>query len=590
MLPALLALLSWANARAGAAEFTPLGSLDLGPHGLRLLETLSLPDSRATERTAALARLAEPLETAAAHRDTPGAHLALALYRLYGAHDPVAALPAFLTAAAGAPDDLDVRAHTLLCRLAYPLWIGEGPDPGCVERAEVEELLTRLPSGSLAAERLRRALLPADQNEKRREQAQHLRAAALESGGGSRFVTRSGRCSLTLPSGLHATYTRRRNREELSETVAVLSGGGAFWELRRLTGTDLAPLLRAAWVVARWNGAEPPLRWVATRDGAFWMGATESAAGETRRGVVIARGEGRWYLETMVPAGADPQAAFRRQETLALSLEALSLRHPEPAQMPGLDAAPEAVVAYLEAVAERSDWLRFSSLGRSARGRPLLAAQLGHPAAPSTGARVVALARQHGDEPAPTLAALRLIHRLALEPCPGDDALLWRVALAVVPLVNPDGAAAFRRRNGNAADLNRDWERLSQPETRAVDRFVRDWKPQLLLDLHEMLPEDRSPGYFIQANQHSWRPGAAGERFARAHAAILKRLRAVGCPARVVSDRHSRTLAHTEFARRGIPALLLESQVYAGGAERDLPRRVRFHVESVLAALQTVGR
>jgi predicted deacylase len=127
-------------------------------------------------------------------------------------------------------------------------------------------------------------------------------------------------------------------------------------------------------------------------------------------------------------------------------------------------------------------------LGESVRGRKLVAWHLGQPGKP----KVVLMATMHGNERAPRqiLQVLR------------DGRQINGVDLWVVPTYNPDGAAAGTRKNAHGVDLNRNypyrWADLdgnyesgprpaSEPETRAMMRFLRDVRPGWILSFHQPL-------------------------------------------------------------------------------------------------------
>jgi protein MpaA len=127
-------------------------------------------------------------------------------------------------------------------------------------------------------------------------------------------------------------------------------------------------------------------------------------------------------------------------------------------------------------------------IGTSVRGRPIVAWHLGE-----TGKRkVVLIAGMHGNEPAPT-AILRTLR---------DGRSVHGIDLWVVPAYNPDGLARGTRRNARGVDLNRnypyDWAPLtgsyysgprasSEPETRAMMRFLGKVRPDRILSFHQPL-------------------------------------------------------------------------------------------------------
>jgi murein tripeptide amidase MpaA len=128
-------------------------------------------------------------------------------------------------------------------------------------------------------------------------------------------------------------------------------------------------------------------------------------------------------------------------------------------------------------------------IGYSVAGRPIRAWRLGDP---SSRVRAVAIASLHGDEPAPRAILQRLRDG---RPIKGVD--LW-----VVPVANPDGLARRQRHNARGVDLNRNfpraWARLdgvaesgprpaSEPETRALMRFLRAVNPRFVVSFHQPL-------------------------------------------------------------------------------------------------------
>ncbi|MFC1762714.1 M14 family zinc carboxypeptidase, partial [Planctomycetota bacterium] len=123
----------------------------------------------------------------------------------------------------------------------------------------------------------------------------------------------------------------------------------------------------------------------------------------------------------------------------------------------------------------------------------------------------------HGDELSSTDAAIYVAYHLAAAQDPNTRQLLRDTVIHMVPLMNPDGRQRFlgqiRQFTGRVAnpdfqamhhsalwtrgrgnhylfDLNRDWLILEQPEVRQLAPLIKAWNPQLLVDSHEMFPNE----------------------------------------------------------------------------------------------------
>jgi len=141
--------------------------------------------------------------------------------------------------------------------------------------------------------------------------------------------------------------------------------------------------------------------------------------------------------------------------------------------------SPEDLGGFLKTVA-RPGLITVTEEGRSAGGRPLWLVRLNR-GGPKATFRVLFYAQQHGNEVSGKDAQIYLIRAIAEHP----ERLPEDVDLYLMPMVNPDGAAANKRRNGAGADLNRDHLTQAQPETRALYRVARRILPHLAADCHE---------------------------------------------------------------------------------------------------------
>jgi predicted deacylase len=128
------------------------------------------------------------------------------------------------------------------------------------------------------------------------------------------------------------------------------------------------------------------------------------------------------------------------------------------------------------------------TLGRSVRGRAIKAFHLGE----AGKTKVLLISSMHGDEQ----DTRQILWSLK------DGRPIHGIDLWVVPTYNPDGIARGTRKNARGVDLNRNfpyrWTDLdgayesgprpkSEPETRAMMRFLRDIKPKWILSFHQPL-------------------------------------------------------------------------------------------------------
>ena len=125
--------------------------------------------------------------------------------------------------------------------------------------------------------------------------------------------------------------------------------------------------------------------------------------------------------------------------------------------------------------------IRVEEIGQSVGGRPIELLTLGH------GTENIFLwSQMHGDEPSATPALLDIASfLLAHEDQPAIAAILQKFTLLMVPMLNPDGAEAYERRNLQGIDINRDALNLATPEGRLLKRLRDEYLPILGFNLHD---------------------------------------------------------------------------------------------------------
>jgi hypothetical protein len=206
------------------------------------------------------------------------------------------------------------------------------------------------------------------------------------------------------------------------------------------------------------------------------------------------------------------------------------------------------MVDYLRALESASDRVRVESQGRSYERKELLVAivtsagnharlqeiqrtaqRLGDPRGLSAGEAAELLERQptivwlggsiHGFELSGSEGLLRVLERLTTADDPETLEVLENVVVLIDPILNPDGRDAHARHNHENVgrviaserddwsndfssweglkyrtshyyhDINRDWFAHSHPETRNRVGTIQEWRPQVLVDAHEMGPD-----------------------------------------------------------------------------------------------------
>jgi hypothetical protein len=147
--------------------------------------------------------------------------------------------------------------------------------------------------------------------------------------------------------------------------------------------------------------------------------------------------------------------------------------------------------AYTAAIAENSDRVRVVEIGRTIKNRPINMFVFGYPAPPATPEAVAATSpvlvncNVHGNEPGDREACLIMARQLAFSDDQRVIDILKSTTVLIVPTINGDGRAANTRGNSTGQDLNRDYSKISQPETKAFIEMIRDYKPVAAYDGHE---------------------------------------------------------------------------------------------------------
>ena len=150
-------------------------------------------------------------------------------------------------------------------------------------------------------------------------------------------------------------------------------------------------------------------------------------------------------------------------------------------QTPAPCLRPAELNELLGELARRHPELSIREVGRSVQGRPIHLVAIG-----AGERRVLMWSQMHGDEPSATPALLDLAHYFLLHRDDPDIArALGGLTLLLVPMLNPDGAEVYTRRNALAIDVNRDALNLTTPEGQLLERLRDEYRPILGFNLHD---------------------------------------------------------------------------------------------------------
>jgi hypothetical protein len=120
-------------------------------------------------------------------------------------------------------------------------------------------------------------------------------------------------------------------------------------------------------------------------------------------------------------------------------------------------------------------------VGRSIEGRALSLVSIG-----SGKTDVLLWSQMHGDEPTATQAIFDILNFLDSPDFTAEkQAILESCTLHFLPMLNPDGAEVFQRRNRLGVDINRDALRLQSPESRTLKRIRDSLEADFGFNLHD---------------------------------------------------------------------------------------------------------
>lgn len=210
--------------------------------------------------------------------------------------------------------------------------------------------------------------------------------------------------------------------------------------------------------------------------------------------------------------------------------------------------------------------------------------------------KVFLWSQMHGDEPTATSALIDMFTVLQRN----RDAdwvkkLSEKMTIRAVPMLNPDGADMYQRRNLQGIDINRDALDLKTPEARLLKRLRDEWSPAIGFNLHNQGALTTAGRTYRQAaisllvvfgdEAKTLTPGLArNERIASAIVLALQQF----IPGNIArySDEWTPTAFGDNFSAWGTPVILIETGALYGKGEMYL---VKMNFVAFLTALQSLS-
>lgn len=235
--------------------------------------------------------------------------------------------------------------------------------------------------------------------------------------------------------------------------------------------------------------------------------------------------------------------------------------------------------------------LKVEEVGRSIANREIYQVEFGRGPL-----KVFMWSQMHGDEPTATSALIDMLAFLQ-----ANKNLDWvrqieeRITIRAVPMLNPDGAELYQRRNLQSIDINRDALALQTPEGRLLKKLRDDWNPSIGFNLHNQnslttvgrSSEQATISLLVVYGDAAKTTSEGIERNKRLASAMILALQKF-IPVNIAryDDTYTTTAFGDNFTAWGTPVILIETGALEGKDEMYL---VKLNFVAFLTALRDLA-
>lgn len=230
------------------------------------------------------------------------------------------------------------------------------------------------------------------------------------------------------------------------------------------------------------------------------------------------------------------------------------------------------------------------NVGESVMGLPIRSIILGNGPI-----KVLMWSQMHGNESTTTKAVMDLINYLNSD-LPKTQTVLKSCTITIIPILNPDGAAAYTRLNANAVDLNRDAQQKSQPESRALRNVFEEFQPGYCFNLHDQrtifnVGDTSKPATisFLAPAHDEIRSISPARSVSMKLIVAMNKMLQKQIPGQVgrYDDSFNANCVGDTFQMTGTPTVLFEAGHYPDDYDRERTREYIF--QALITALNAIG-
>ena len=210
--------------------------------------------------------------------------------------------------------------------------------------------------------------------------------------------------------------------------------------------------------------------------------------------------------------------------------------------------------------------------------------------------KVFLWSQMHGDEPTATSALIDLFSVLQRNRGKGwVKKIEETMTIRAVPMLNPDGADQYIRRNMQGLDINRDAVNLKSPEANLLKRLRDEWSPNIGFNLHNQnsltaagpTGKQAAISFLVVYGDEQKTTSEGHERNKRLAAAMTAAIEPY-MPGHIgrYDDEFTATAFGDNFSAWGTPVILIETGALHGRSEMFL---VKMNFIAIATALRSLA-